>query len=120
MVSFVHFILYRNNISQYLAPDPLLALGTYSKKVGNVSVGYTIVFDKFKHAQAYFAMGSSTADPNNTENVLTLSGPDAVNMNTIELTSDAIPVSMSGIGYILDRVRRCSLDILTICGYKIL
>lgn len=68
-------------------------------------MGYTIVFDKQGEALAYITTGTSATSLTNTVPLMTLSPSIRVNMSNITLTENAIPVTMTTSGYILDRVR---------------
>ncbi|KAG0208389.1 hypothetical protein BGX33_006304 [Mortierella sp. NVP41] len=92
------------NLTNYLTPDPLLALGTYAPSTGTVSKGYTIVFDKSMEGLAYPTTGNA-ANVSLSEPMMTLDAPVNVNMNNIVLSADAISVTMSGTGYILDKAK---------------
>ncbi|KAF8944164.1 hypothetical protein BGZ47_004560, partial [Haplosporangium gracile] len=97
--------LNRFDLSHYPVADPLLALGTYTPSTGINSTGYTIVFDKLGEALAYNTTGTSATSPTNTTPPMTLSPGIRVNMSNIVLTKNAIPVTMSTTGYILDRAK---------------
>ncbi|KAG0215027.1 hypothetical protein BGX33_001587 [Mortierella sp. NVP41] len=100
-----------NKFAMYMDPDmknfptksPLLAVGTYSLSTGNSSQGFTIVFDTDNRGKIYSALGSS--EPNVLRGVLALElgVPVDVDMNGIFLTKEAIPVTMTSTGYILDK-----------------
>ncbi|KAG0285343.1 hypothetical protein BGZ96_010375 [Linnemannia gamsii] len=96
--------LNRYDISHFPTADPLLALGTYTPSTGTTSSGHTIVFDKAGLGLAYIATGNSVTNISSTVPSMTLSPGYAVNMNNIVITEDAIPVTMSTTGYILDRI----------------
>lgn len=88
------------------AADPLLSVGTYTPTSLGDSQGYSVVFDKQGKGQVFTATGSDQATLNNTIPVLILSNPGNVNMNGIQLSSDAVSVTMGDTGYILDKVRQ--------------
>lgn len=62
------------------------------------------MFDKLGQGQVFASTGSVTAIFGNTENVIVLSAPTNIQMNSIKLTEEAVPVTMTTTGYILDRV----------------
>ncbi|KAF9150667.1 hypothetical protein BG015_007513 [Linnemannia schmuckeri] len=95
----------RFDLSHYPVADPLLALGTYTPSTGTNSTGFTIVFDKLGEALAYITTGTSATSLYNTTPSMTLSPSIRVNMSNIVLTENAIPVTMSTTGYILDRAK---------------
>ncbi|KAF9083985.1 hypothetical protein BGX23_010942 [Mortierella sp. AD031] len=89
----------------YPTDDPLLAVGTYTPTTTNTSQGHSVIFDKYGQGTVYAATGSSLATPNNTVRLVTLSSSRSVNMNGISFSSDAIPITMEGTGYILDKAK---------------
>ncbi|KAF9104414.1 hypothetical protein BGX29_001941 [Mortierella sp. GBA35] len=92
-----------DDLTNYPTMEPLVAVGTYSSVSGNLSKGYSIVFDTAGKGQAFPALGNIDASLNSTMRALTLDAPTNVNMNGITLTKDAIPVTMASTGYILDK-----------------
>lgn len=98
------FSVDRYDLSHFPTGDPLLALGTYTPSTGTTSSGYTVVFDKAGLGMAYITTGNSVTNDSSTVPSMTLSPGYAVNMNNIVITENAIPVTMSTTGYILDRV----------------
>lgn len=82
----------------------MLSVGTYGEYAGNVSLGFTIVFDKNNRGQIFCTEGSLLADENNNIPAVALGVPIAVNMNGIVLTENAIPITMGNTAYILDKV----------------
>ncbi|KAK3835208.1 MAG: hypothetical protein JOS17DRAFT_560968 [Linnemannia elongata] len=94
------------------AADPLLSVGTYTPTSLGDSQGYSVVFDKQGKGQVFTATGSDQATLNNTIPVLILSNPGNVNMNGIQLSSDAVSVTMGDTGYILDKAKDSNTTVL--------
>ncbi|KAF9920238.1 hypothetical protein FBU30_009972 [Linnemannia zychae] len=98
------FVLNRN-INHFPSLDPLLALGTFAHSDGNTSPGYTIVIDKANQAFAYQTSTNPTISLKDGEFALSLGSSMRVEMNGIQLTSNAIPITVWETGYILDRAK---------------
>ncbi|KAH7049824.1 hypothetical protein BKA57DRAFT_461309 [Linnemannia elongata] len=90
-------------LTNYPTSTPLIAVGTYSTVPGPPSKGYAVVFDKLGQGQIFASTGSVTATIANDVNVMVLSAPTNVQMNSIKLTDEAVPVTMTTTGYILDK-----------------
>ncbi|KAG0275043.1 hypothetical protein BGZ95_009241 [Linnemannia exigua] len=93
------------DLGHFPPDDPLLALGTYTNSTDVTSAGHTIVFDKFNQAMSYATSSTSFSNIKSTLPLMTLSSSTPVSMNNNILSSDAIPVTMSATGYILDRAK---------------
>ncbi|KAF9328113.1 hypothetical protein BGZ91_001144 [Linnemannia elongata] len=90
-------------LTNYPTSTPLIVVGTYSTVPGPPSKGYAVVFDKLGQGQIFASTGSVTATIANDVNVMALSAPTNVQMNSIKLTDEAVPVTMTTTGYILDK-----------------
>ncbi|KAI1294484.1 hypothetical protein EDD11_008121 [Mortierella claussenii] len=91
-------------ISQYPTPNPLLSVGTYVSTSNTPAQGYHIVFDNIGGGVVYTTLDSSapiTIDQQ--DRILSLSNPQNVDMGGIKLTASAVPITMAGVGYILDQ-----------------
>ncbi|KAK3839699.1 MAG: hypothetical protein J3R72DRAFT_511520 [Linnemannia gamsii] len=97
--------LSRFDLGHFPSDDPLLALGTYTPSTDTTSLGHTVVFDKFNQAMSYATSSNSLSIKGSPNPVMTLSSSIPVSMNNIILSSEAIPLTMSTTGYILDRAK---------------
>lgn len=75
------------------------------------------MFDKLGQGQIFASTGSVTATIANDVNVMVLSAPTNVQMNSIKLTDEAVPVTMTTTGYILDKVI-CATGFLLIFSHS--
>ncbi|KAG0275045.1 hypothetical protein BGZ95_009243 [Linnemannia exigua] len=98
----------------YPTTAPLVAVGTYSTDTNPPSKGYSVVFDKYGQGQIFSASGSMVANMTNDANVLVLSAGVNVQMNSIILSDQAVPVTMVGTGYILDKAQDGSTIVYSI------
>ncbi|KAG0338916.1 hypothetical protein BG004_007034 [Podila humilis] len=88
-------------ISQYPTGNPLVSVGTYTAATNTPVQGYNVVFDSAGGGVIYNALNSASAQTG--DRIMTLSNAVDVDMNGITLTSNAIPVTMVGVAYILDQ-----------------
>ncbi|KAF9537083.1 hypothetical protein EC957_008877 [Mortierella hygrophila] len=94
--------------------DAMLVVGTYGSYSGNTSQGYTIVFDKSSRGQIFSATGNLLANVTNFVPTVALGMPTVVNMDGITLSSNAIPITMGSVAYILDMDANGTTAIYTI------
>ncbi|KAG9064305.1 hypothetical protein KI688_003493 [Linnemannia hyalina] len=98
-VAFVSPKLYYT--SQYPSALPSVTVGTFSP--GGLT-GYSVVFDKAGAGTIFSTQlntNSVLGDPNGS--LITLAKAQDVDMSGIKLTDAAIPVTMSNVGYLLDK-----------------
>ncbi|KAF9140251.1 hypothetical protein BGX30_006787 [Mortierella sp. GBA39] len=87
--------------SQYPSALPSVTVGTFSP--GGLA-GYSVVFDKAGAGTIFSTQlntNSVLGDPNGS--LITLAKAQDVDMSGIKLTDAAIPVTMSNVGYLLDK-----------------
>ncbi|KAF8930526.1 hypothetical protein BGZ47_000499 [Haplosporangium gracile] len=82
-----------DELTNFPARTPLIAVGTYSPVANLPSQRHSVVFDKTGQGQIYAASGSVTANMTKTITLLL----------SIKLTEEAVPVTMTITGYILDK-----------------
>ncbi|KAF9351915.1 hypothetical protein BGX34_000279, partial [Mortierella sp. NVP85] len=90
-------------LSIYPNEKPLLSIGTFTPKPTPPSQGFNIVFDYSGGGVVYSAVGTHLNRNDTQDRALTLANPQNVDMSGISLTQGAIPVTISNVGYILDR-----------------
>ncbi|KAK3839701.1 MAG: hypothetical protein J3R72DRAFT_447392 [Linnemannia gamsii] len=105
-------------LTNYPTTAPLVAVGTYSTVTSPPSKGHSVVFDKYGQGQIYSASGSIVANMTNDANVLVLSAGVNVQMNSITLSDQAVPVTMANTGYILDKAQDGSTIVYSITPEK--
>jgi len=88
--------------------NPFLAVGAYEISSKSPTAGYSIIFDTTSSGAAYPATGTG-GTPNGA---VSLAAPFSLDMQGINFTSKAIPVTMGSVAYILDEVQS-----QTICPY---
>lgn len=79
--------------------NPTIALGIYNTTSSSSTVGYSVIFNDQGKGFIYRATGNAY-----TGN-LTFEIPTEVKMGPFNLTTSAVPVSMMGTGYLLDKAR---------------
>ncbi|KAF9347145.1 hypothetical protein BGX26_001370, partial [Mortierella sp. AD094] len=89
-------------LSQYPTSTPLVSVGTFVPSSNTPAQGYHIVFDVNGGGKIYTALSTAAPILTGLDRVMSLSYTQDVNMNGITLSSNAIPVTMVGVGYILD------------------
>lgn len=75
------------------------------------------MFDTLGQGQIFASTGSVTATLANDGSVIDLSAPTNVQMNSIKLTEEAVPVTMTTTGYILDKVIGATVCLLIIRSF---
>jgi hypothetical protein len=83
----------------------MLSVGTYVSSLTTPAQGFHIVFDTNGGGMIYPTLDSGASTIPSLNSVLTLSSPTPVDMGGITLTSNAISLTMTTTGYILDKVR---------------
>lgn len=68
--------------------------------------GYHTVFDTNGGGMVYKVEDSTAPVTSNNTNVVSLSSPQQVNMSGVRLTSNAIPITMGKVAYIMDQVKK--------------
>ncbi|KAF9920239.1 hypothetical protein FBU30_009973 [Linnemannia zychae] len=106
--------LYDLGLTNYPTKAPLVAVGTYSVVANPPSKGYAVVFDQSGQGEIFAAEGSVLATISNDIHVTILGLPTAVQMNSIKLSAQAIPVTMTNTGYLLDKASDGSTVIYSI------
>ncbi|KAG0305607.1 hypothetical protein BGZ98_003859 [Dissophora globulifera] len=102
------------SLPYYPTSTPLLAVGTILPSSLGLSQGFSVVFDTQGQGLAYPVEASSAPAITGYESVMVLGSPLNVNMNSISLTKDAIPITMTSTGYILDKASDGSTVIYSI------
>ncbi|KAF9920240.1 hypothetical protein FBU30_009974 [Linnemannia zychae] len=92
--------------------DPMLSVGTYTTSTTSISMGHSVIFDKYGQGQIFSVTSNDQATSNNTITLMTLSSPGVVNMNGIQLTPDAISLTMQNTGYILDKAKNGNTTVI--------
>ncbi|KAF9305092.1 hypothetical protein BGZ74_011439 [Mortierella antarctica] len=88
-------------LTTYPTGNPLVSVGTYVAASNTPVQGYHVVFDTAGGGIIYQTLNSaSLAD---TDRIMTLSNPVDIDMGGIKLTTNVIPVTMVGVGYLLDQ-----------------
>ncbi|KAF9349290.1 hypothetical protein BGX26_012385 [Mortierella sp. AD094] len=84
--------------------ESTLDVGTYVASDNTPAQGYHVVFDQNGAGMIYTALSTAAliADTS-TDHVQSLSSPQKVDMGGYSLSKFAVPVTMLGVGYILDR-----------------
>ncbi|KAF9161558.1 hypothetical protein BGX21_002126 [Mortierella sp. AD011] len=92
------------DLSIFPSQTPLLSVGTYVASDNTPAQGYHVVFDQNGAGMIYTALSTATLiSETPTDRVQTLSSPQKVDMSGYSLSKLAVPVTMLGVGYILDR-----------------
>ncbi|KAF9997525.1 hypothetical protein BGZ79_008789 [Entomortierella chlamydospora] len=92
------------DLSIFPSQTPLLSVGTYVASDNTPAQGYHVVFDQNGAGMVYTALSTATLISDTpTDRVQTLSSPQKVDMSGYSLSKLAVPVTMLGVGYILDR-----------------
>ncbi|KAF9085555.1 hypothetical protein BGX23_009555 [Mortierella sp. AD031] len=100
-------------MQNYPTSAPLISVGTFTPSATIPARGYLTVFDNVGAGKTYSTTGYDKSNPA-SNNLLILGASQNVDMNSIKLTSDAIPVNMGGVGYILDKANDGNTVIYTI------
>ncbi|KAF9960458.1 hypothetical protein BGZ70_008603 [Mortierella alpina] len=91
-------------ISLYPSSNPLLSVGTFVATSNTPAQGYHTVFDASGNSGTiYTTLASATPIVTSQDRVLSLTSPQQVDMGGVTLTTNAISITMIGVGYILDR-----------------
>lgn len=101
-LTIVFFSFNRYYTSQYPPALPSVSVGTFSP--GGLA-GYSVIFDKVGAGTIFSTQlntNSVLGNPNGS--LITLAKTQDVDMSGIKLTDAAIPVTMSNVGYLLDKV----------------
>ncbi|KAG0057526.1 hypothetical protein BGZ83_009165 [Gryganskiella cystojenkinii] len=94
------------NLSVYPTSTPLMSVGTYVATSNTPALGNLVVFDTLGGASSYTTLDSASPILSSADRVMSLSSQLTVDMNGIKLTSNAMSVTMVGVGYILDQDAR--------------
>ncbi|KAF9900216.1 hypothetical protein BX616_002653 [Lobosporangium transversale] len=90
-------------LSSYPTLDPMLSVGTYIESSNTPAQGYSIVFDKSGEGVIYTTLATAGLSLTGADSTLALSNPRSVDTDGIALTNSAISLTMTGVGYILDK-----------------
>ncbi|KAF8935763.1 hypothetical protein EDD21DRAFT_364745 [Dissophora ornata] len=101
-------------ISLYPTSNPLLSVGTYIPTSNTPAQGYHIVFDTIGGGVIYTALDSAAPIITSQDRILSLSSPQNVDMGGFTLTSNAVPITMASVAYILDQAPDGSTVMYTI------
>ncbi|KAF9425357.1 hypothetical protein BGZ94_007593 [Podila epigama] len=88
-------------ISMYPTGNPLVSVGTYIAATNTPVQGYHVVFDSTGGGVIYNTLNSASQQAG--DRIMTLTNAVDVDMNGITLTNNVIPVTMVGVGYLLDQ-----------------
>lgn len=91
-------------ISNYPTANPLLSVGTFVSSSNTPAQGYHVVFDKSGGGSFFTTLSSAAPIISTQDRVQTLASPQDVDMGGVKLTTNALSVTMTAAGYILDRV----------------
>ncbi|KAG0271982.1 hypothetical protein BGZ96_005544, partial [Linnemannia gamsii] len=89
-------------MASFPVSTPLISLGTYIPGTVSPAPGYLTVFDNSGSGRVYATSGYDKSNPLVTD-LLSLGTSQPVDMNSIKLTSDAVPVNIGTTGYVLDK-----------------
>lgn len=89
-----------------------MSVGTYVAASNTPVQGYHVVFDAAGGGVVYQTLNSASIQSG--DRIMTLSNPVDVDMGGIKLTTNAIPVTMVGVAYLLDQVNFTAKDRLII------
>lgn len=87
--------------------QPLFTVGAIAQDIANFGNGFFFSFDQSGSAgTAYQAVGNKKPDRNltATESLLNLTRVNAVNMNSLVVTQDAIPLASGFSAFVVDKV----------------
>lgn len=87
--------------------EPLFTVGAIAQDIANFGNGFLFSFDRSGSAgTAYQAVGNKKPDRNltSTESLLNLTKVNAVNMNSLVVTQDAIPLTSGFSAFVVDKV----------------
>ncbi|KAF9571299.1 hypothetical protein EC968_000738 [Mortierella alpina] len=91
-------------ISLYPSSNPLLSIGTFVATSNTPAQGYHTVFDASGNSGTiYTTLASAAPILTSQDRVLSLTSPQQVDMGGVTLTTNALSITMIGVGYILDR-----------------
>ncbi|KAF9282704.1 hypothetical protein BGZ68_005813 [Mortierella alpina] len=91
-------------LSLYPSSNPLLSIGTFVATSNTPAQGYHTVFDASgTSGTIYTTLASAAPLLTGQDRVLSLTSPQPVEMAGVTLTTNAISITMIGVGYILDR-----------------
>ncbi|KAF9136207.1 hypothetical protein BGX30_011302 [Mortierella sp. GBA39] len=99
---------------QYSTSKPLISVGTYVTASTTMPHGHHTVFDTNGGGVVYTVLNSAAPITSSNYSVISLSNPQQVNMNESRLTSNAIPITMDSIAYILDQAPDASIRLYTL------
>lgn len=85
-----------------------MSVGTYVAASNTPVQGYHVVFDTAGGGIIYQTLNSASLAT--TDRIMTLSNPVDIDMGGIKLTTNVIPVTMVGVGYLLDQVQPSPAD----------
>ncbi|KAF9193977.1 hypothetical protein BGZ50_006822 [Haplosporangium sp. Z 11] len=105
-------------ISTYPTSDALLSVGSYFPSSSTPAQGYNIVFDNSGGGTIYTALSTASSIAAPSDHVVSLSNPQPVDMGDIQLTSDAVSLTMTNVAYILDKASNGSILMYTISPSK--
>ncbi|KAF9337054.1 hypothetical protein BGZ91_009672 [Linnemannia elongata] len=94
--------------------NPLLSVGTYVAASVTMAQGYHTVFDTNGGGMVYKVEDSTAPVTSSNTNVVSLSSPQQVNMSGVRLTSNAIPITMGKVAYIMDQASDLSVRLYSL------
>lgn len=103
-------------LTTYPTGNPLVSVGTFVAASNTPVQGYHVVFDSAGGGVIYQTLNSASIQTG--DRVMTLSNPVDVDMGGIKLTTNAIPVTMVGVAYLLDQVNLSANERLNISFFS--
>ncbi|KAF8934492.1 hypothetical protein BGZ52_004307 [Haplosporangium bisporale] len=97
--------------------EPLFTVGAIAQDIANFGNGFLFSFDQSGSAgTAYQAVGNKKPDRNltSTESLLNLTKVNAVNMNSLVVTQDAIPLASGFSAFVVDKSPAGLISVMSI------
>ncbi|KFH71853.1 hypothetical protein MVEG_02147 [Podila verticillata NRRL 6337] len=97
--------------------EPLFTVGAIAQDIANFGNGFLFSFDQSGSAgTAYQAVGNKKLDRNltSTESLLNLTKVNAVNMNSLVVTQDAIPLASGFSAFVVDKSPAGLISVMSI------
>ncbi|KAG0223447.1 hypothetical protein BGW42_005899 [Actinomortierella wolfii] len=97
------YVFYTFRLQNYPPADARLSVGTYGASSSMPVFGYLTVFDAKGMKGWVYQTTSSYQTEESSTSLQALAAPVEVDMNGIQLSSEAISITMGSVGYIADR-----------------